>query len=406
MRVSRLSLGGPAQEEPIQLDGAFLPPLSARTSFVSERRASAPVNALPHIPEEPPVPPTTGATPGMVFSKRRSSAHPSLGGSGRSSISLQPNTPQRLHEASRRSSLSPTTFQDPLQQHFDEALPANPDSFEPAAFSPAYGVRGEEGSLRRVEDSFTFSTDAPHQKLREAAHMHEAVPDPGSFTEKFAQMPVQRVSKLSEEAAEQLLHSAALQTNQGGESGGQEAQKMAMNRDALEVVIMHAVQASMTSVFVSLATDVQQLDAKFGAWSQRSEEACAGLQSQLSQLRRGTANDISAIGVRLESLEAHKKVPTMQPEDKESQEPPVPLGSGWDEHFTMDLIERLDALETRVASQLDQLTSVHEERITAIKGNLHASVAEAAAAAGSRPASPIKHSAGTAAFEKLASTTR
>ena len=69
MRVSRLSLGGPAQEEPIQLDGAFLPPLSARTSFVSERRASAPVNALPHIPEEPPVPPTTGATPGMVFSK-------------------------------------------------------------------------------------------------------------------------------------------------------------------------------------------------------------------------------------------------------------------------------------------------------------------------------------------------
>ena len=72
--------------------------------------------------------------------QRRSSAHPSLGGSGRSSISLQPNTPQRLHEASRRSSLSPTTFQDPLQQHFDEALPANPDSFEPAAFSPAYGV--------------------------------------------------------------------------------------------------------------------------------------------------------------------------------------------------------------------------------------------------------------------------
>lgn len=57
----------------------------------------------------------------------------------------------------------------------------------------------------------------------------------------------------------------------------------------------------------------------------------------------------------------------MQPEAKELQEPPVPLGSGWDEHFTMDLIERLDALETRVASQLDQLTSAHEERITAIK---------------------------------------
>lgn len=191
--------------------------------------------------------------------QRRSSAQPSLGSSGRSSISLQPNTPQRLHEASRRSLLAPTTFQDPLQQHFDEALPADSDSFEPAAFSPAYGVvdqsvpmtqeaaeaeqrfppqerdfsrqpwveeavaqdyahlplqvqqdaygtpegriqmqRGEEGSLRRAEDSFTFSTDAPHQKLREAAHLPEAVPNPGSFTEKFAQMPVQRVSTLSE----------------------------------------------------------------------------------------------------------------------------------------------------------------------------------------------------------------
>lgn len=93
---------------------------------------------------------------------------------------------------------------------------------------------------------------------------------------------------------------------QGGESGGHEAQKMAMDRDALEVVIIHAVQASMTSAFASLATDVQQLDARFGAWSQRSEEACAGLQSQLSQLRRGTADDISAIGARLELLEARK----------------------------------------------------------------------------------------------------
>ncbi len=101
------------------------------------------------------------------------------------------------------------------------------------------------------------------------------------------------------------LQNVGLSCDQGAKSG-QEAPKGAMDRDALEVVIMHAVQASMTSAFAGLATDVQQLDAKFGAWSQRSEDVCTGIQRELIQLRRGTADDINAIGARLELLEARK----------------------------------------------------------------------------------------------------
>ena len=55
------------------------------------------------------------------------------------------------------------------------------------------------------------------------------------------------------------------------------------------------------------------------------------------------------------------------PSQQQPQKTPAENGSGWDQQFTMDIIERLDALEVRVASQLDQLTSAHEERISAIK---------------------------------------
>ncbi len=55
------------------------------------------------------------------------------------------------------------------------------------------------------------------------------------------------------------------------------------------------------------------------------------------------------------------------PSQQQPQKTPAENGSGWDQQFTMDIIERLDALEVRVASQLDQLTSAHEQRISAIK---------------------------------------
>ena len=188
--------------------------------------------------------------------QRRSSAHPLLSGSGRSSVSLQmqPNTPQRQHEHSRRSSLAPATtdYPQPLpEQPFSDAAPPGPDSFDPAAFSAAYGIQEEnvpifqedaateqdfapqqifsmqphaegasaekevqpstqthpwlihgfapggadaqrdnEGPLRRADDSFSFSTDAPHQQ-QEPAHLPEALPGLGNFART-------RVSTLSE----------------------------------------------------------------------------------------------------------------------------------------------------------------------------------------------------------------
>ncbi|EIE25820.1 hypothetical protein COCSUDRAFT_40078 [Coccomyxa subellipsoidea C-169] len=584
--------------EQTQPDGAFSLLPGPRASFAAARRASAPVNALPHIPEEPPVQQVSGATPGVLFAKRRSSAHPLLSGSGRSSVSLQmqPNTPQRQHEHSRRSSLAPATtdYPQPLpEQPFSDAAPPEPDSFDPAAFSAAYGIQEEnrdnEGLLRRADDSFSFSTDAPHQQ-QEPAHLPEALPGLGNFArtrvstlsegersgrsrgksepasaptavtagskqaateqrqpptkQKLARglsaepvetQPSRRGSHLSSVVTNvESVHEqegltpvpyppTALQVPYGGDSkswqptqglslqqeqpiaqqnfmwssppvrasasaemedlssvratgslawsslgilragsvpmratgnslawtsrsvpagttagpilnakfantaqetrwknespaardegrmtdapGDQEVFKVydnqvAASTEAAEQLLQSATQqtaeASMTSAFAGLATDVQQLDAKFGAWSQRSEDVCMGIQCELIQLRRGTADDISAIGARLELLEARKIAP---PPQQQPQQTPAENGSGWDQQFTMDIIERLDALEVRVASQLDQLTSAHEERISAIKGNLHASVAEAAAVACSRPGSPLKASAGTATAE-------
>ncbi len=65
MRASRLSLSAPSELR--QPDGAFSLLPGPRASFAAARRASAPVNALPHIPEEPPVQQVSGATPGVLF---------------------------------------------------------------------------------------------------------------------------------------------------------------------------------------------------------------------------------------------------------------------------------------------------------------------------------------------------
>ena len=79
-----------------------------------------------------------------------------------------------------------------------------------------------------------------------------------------------------------------------------------MDRESLETVIMQAVQASMSSALTTLSTDVQQLHVKCGQWWQRSEDMCAHLHQEVSQLRRGTTDDISAISARLALIEAQK----------------------------------------------------------------------------------------------------
>ena len=65
MRASRLSLSAPSELR--QQDGAFSLLPGPPASFAAARRASARVNALPHIPEEPPVQQVSGATPGVLF---------------------------------------------------------------------------------------------------------------------------------------------------------------------------------------------------------------------------------------------------------------------------------------------------------------------------------------------------
>lgn len=73
----------------------------------------------------------------------------------------------------------------------------------------------------------------------------------------------------------------------------------AVDGDALETVIMQAVQASMGSVFNSLAAHVQQLDGKVSQWWASCEGTCAHLQAELEALRRSTADDVSAIAAGL-----------------------------------------------------------------------------------------------------------
>lgn len=57
----------------------------------------------------------------------------------------------------------------------------------------------------------------------------------------------------------------------------------------------------------------------------------------------------------------------VQPESREAQPPAAQMASDWDQVFAVDIVKRLDSLEARVACQLDQLTSAHHKRITAIK---------------------------------------
>lgn len=90
------------------------------------------------------------------------------------------------------------------------------------------------------------------------------------------------------------------------ERHGQAPEGEAMDRESLETVIMQAVQASMTSALTALSTDVQQLNVKCGQWWQRSEGMCTHLNQEIRQLRRGTADDISAISARLALIEAEK----------------------------------------------------------------------------------------------------
>ncbi|BDA44042.1 hypothetical protein COCOBI_05-2260 [Coccomyxa sp. Obi] len=704
-RQSRLSWAAQPQGELLQTKAASLPPLAARTSHAAVRRASAPTNAPPDIPETPAA--ALGPSPaGMLFSKRRSSAGPSLSrSSSGTAAQLQPNTPQQQREPSRRSSLAPAAtdaYEQPLQR-FNEVPPQNPDTFDPTAFSAAYGITvgdhesdmkqdhaaaqqrssgqqelftpqiahpassspdlhqhlppvhqpanlgaavggaqvGSRGSLSRAGNSFSFSggsADAEHHQYEPAqlpsalphgapvSALHEPAPrrvttlseggkslggatlrseptlSPAAYTDMLqegsalhlqpiiqeaptrdqeaeghasqlgrrasnmssngasrgyaqaqaeadmhhllqspspvldgAQRPATqeetggvvpdnspfereqqqqhnypegriysnmawtprfssggpRASPASDNedlssvramgaparssidslpagsmtvlqtgesatwhgrsappgmppgsppdetvergrgpegreewgaelqqgapppeafkvydnqvaasahAADQLLHSAAQQATQA-ERGGQAPEGIAMDRESLETVIMQAVQASMSSALTTLSTDVQQLNVKCGQWWQRSEDMCTSLQQEIGQLRRGTANDISAISARLALIEAQKSKASVQPEPREAQQPAAQMASDCDQTFAEDIIKRLDSLEARVACQLDQLTSAHHKRITAIKGNLHASVAEAAAAAQSRPGSPTKGSNVTSAAE-------
>lgn len=82
----------------------------------------------------------------------------------------------------------------------------------------------------------------------------------------------------------------------------------ALDRQTLEEVIGHAVQGSMSAALVSIQSDVHHLDRRLVAWSQHTQSAWQSLQEELSQLRRGTADDISAVTARIDRLEAQKVV--------------------------------------------------------------------------------------------------
>jgi len=82
----------------------------------------------------------------------------------------------------------------------------------------------------------------------------------------------------------------------------------AVDGDALEAVIIQAVQASMGSMCSSLAAHVQQLDGKVSHWWSSCEGMCAHLQAELQQLRRSTADDVGAIAAGLARVEGRRKV--------------------------------------------------------------------------------------------------